>query len=141
MPIKQFDLSQLSLSQGNHTVQVKMRASNYTSSNFSNSLTLTVPPAPQNYLTFSSPNTFSISSRYSDYSAKRRWDGKMFYSTDAINWTIWDGSRIYGASDGTKYVIFLAGLDNTYVTEHTNSWAHAWGLFGSDISCSGNIPS
>lgn len=46
---------------------------------------------------------------------KKTWDGTMWYSTDRIDWTVWDGSEIRVLSD-PESVIYVKGKGNTYVT-------------------------
>lgn len=83
-------------------------------------------PTPRPYLTFSSPEEFSISVD------RTYWNGTMEYSTDAQNWSTWDGSAISGTA------LYLRGTKNTRVTDD-DSTATRWALTGSNISCTGNI--
>lgn len=91
-----------------------------------------MPKQPKLYLTFSSPNEFSISV------STPGWDGTMEYSTDKTSWTEWDGSEISGATVNDSYAMYLRGIGNTVVTGVENS-TYAWTLTGSNISCNGNI--
>ena len=93
------------------------------------------PPVstPTNWLTFSSLDSFSTRNI-----STLSHDGILQYSTDTINWSVWDGSTsISSASDGISYKLYLAGSGNTYVNFQQRN-----ALFsGSDIDCSGNIES
>lgn len=83
------------------------------------------PISFSSYLTFSSPEIFSISV------ASPGWDGIMYYSSDTVTWNEWDGSEISGAT------LYLRGMGNTKVTGLSDSYI--WNLSGSDIDCEGNI--
>lgn len=78
------------------------------------------------YLTFSSPETFGISVNTPG------WNGTMYYSTDTEVWNKWNGSEISGT------VLYLAGSNNTRVTGTYND-AYSFKLSGDNISCIGNI--
>lgn len=92
-------------------------------------------PIDVGYLTFSSPSTFTLN--VTDNT--KHWDGTLEYSTDITNWGTWDGTTILSAqSDGTKYVLYIRGSNNTYITGNTVSTV-AWVLTGSNIFCNGNI--
>jgi len=85
-------------------------------------------------LTFSSPSSFTLET----HNASKNWDGTLEYSTDKNTWSTWNGSQISAASDGTNYMLYLRGSNNTYITGSTN--ANGRFVFtGSSISCSGNI--
>ena len=84
------------------------------------------------YLTFSSETTFSIS-------LPKLWDGKLYYSTDSSAWNEWDGSEIEAAlntADG-KYCLYLCGTGNTFITGDQSE--EGFTIDGSNVSCSGNI--
>ena len=89
---------------------------------------------PEPYLTFSSPNSFSLATN----NATANWDGTLEYSTDKTTWATWDGTSISSASDGTNHNIFLRGTGNTYMTR-VGSISRFTFPTGSNISCSGNI--
>lgn len=131
---KTFDLSTLGLSAGTHTIKVKARATGYRDSNFSNSVSYVVRLP---YLTFSSPNSFTLNV----IDNQKYWNGTLEYSTDTITWSTWSGtSAISSASDGTKHNLYLRGTGNTYITGSSASNSKAkWVLTGSNISCEGNI--
>lgn len=84
---------------------------------------------PTNYISFTSPEAFSISVETPG------WDGVIYYSTDTARWNEWDGSEISGTA------LYMAGSGNTKITGYstTNTFATTWTLTGSNISCSGNI--
>jgi hypothetical protein len=93
-------------------------------------------PPLLSYLTFSSPNTFSIET----FNKRKNWDGKLEYSTDGVSWSEWDGTTAINAalSDG-KYKLFIGGTNNTKITGSDANYR--WVLTGSNISCTGNIES
>ena len=67
-----------------------------------------VPPLP--YLTFSSPNSFTL--KVSD--ATKHWDGTLEYSTDASAWSTWDGTTtLSSATNGSDNVLYLRGTGKT----------------------------
>lgn len=90
---------------------------------------------PTQWLTFSAPETFSISV------SSPKWDGAMYYSTDTINWAKWNGEEI----SGTKICIAGIGNDRVGVVEDFDIaaleyiTACVWTLTGSNITCIGNI--
>ena len=83
-----------------------------------------------NYLTFSSPNPFSISV------ATPGWDGKLYCSTDTKTWAEWTGNEVNATEADGSYVLYFAGAGNTKITDGTSG---KWILSGSNISCTGNI--
>lgn len=84
----------------------------------------------EHYLTFSSPNEFSIDPQGGN------WNSSMQYSTDAQTWIDWDGSTVSAAQGEDGYYLYLRGTGNTVVTGDTDP---RWILTGTDISCIGNI--
>lgn len=94
-----------------------------------------IPPlATSAYLTFSSPNSFTL--KVND--ATKHWDGTLEYSTDASAWSTWDGTTtLSSAINGSDNVLYLRGTGNTVITGDSSSYK--WVLTGSDISCIGNI--
>ena len=90
------------------------------------------PPKP--YLTFSSPNSFTLKTS----NVKKNWDGTLEYSTDASTWSIWDGTTtLSSATRWNNDVLYLRGTGNTKITgDNVN---YRWVLTGSDIKCKGNI--
>ena len=85
-----------------------------------------------NYLTFSSPNPFSISV------ATPGWNGKLYYSTDTKTWAEWTGNEVNATEEGGIYALYFAGAGNTKIT---GDFSNKWTLSGSSISCTGNIES
>ena len=85
-----------------------------------------------NYLTFSSPNPFSISV------ATPGWNGKLYCSTDTKTWAEWTGTEVNATEEGGIYALYFAGAGNTKIT---GSSSNKWTLSGSSISCTGNIES
>ena len=91
-------------------------------------------PAGKSYLTFSSPNSFTLAVR----DATKHWDGTLEYFASDKTWTTWDGTTTLSSveNDG-EHVLYLRGTGNTVITgDNTN---YKWVLTGSDISCIGNI--
>ena len=92
------------------------------------------PPATSAYLTFSSPNSFTL--KVND--ATKHWDGTLEYSTDASTWSTWGGTTtLSSGTSGSKNVLYLRGTGNTVITG--NSSDYKWVLTGTDIACIGNI--
>ena len=85
-----------------------------------------------NYLTFSSPNPFSISV------ATPGWDGKLYCSTDTTTWAEWTGNEVNATGVDGTYALYFNGAGNTKIT---GGLSHEWTLNGSSISCTGNIES
>ena len=96
-----------------------------------------ITPTVEPYLTFSSPNSFTLSI----VNNQKYWDGTLETSTDKTTWTTWSGtSAVSSASDGTNHNIYVRGIANTYITGSSASVsAGAWRLNGSNISISGDI--
>ena len=89
------------------------------------------PPA---YLTFSSPNSFTL--KVND--TTKHWDGTLEYSADASTWSTWDGTTtLSSATGGSKNVLYLRGTGNTKITGSDSNYK--WVLTGSNIACIGNI--
>ena len=86
-------------------------------------------PKGKSYLTFSSPNKFTLS-------AINRWDGILEYFASDETWTTWSGeNQLSAAGNGGEYVIYLRGIGNSVITGEIGKWK----LFGTDIKCIGNI--
>lgn len=84
-----------------------------------------------NYLTFSSPNNFTIATRNSN----KTWDGTIEYSTDANTWKTWNGVSTLSSANGFLY---LRGIGNTKITGKENT-DYGFLISGAEISCMGNI--
>ena len=91
-------------------------------------------PAGKSYLTFSSPNSFTLAVN----NKTKNWDGILeYFSADKV-WAVWDGTTILSSynNDG-EYVLYLRGTGNTKITgKGTNK---NWIITGTDIKCIGNI--
>lgn len=86
------------------------------------------------YLTFSSPNSFTL--KVND--TTKHWDGTLEYSTNTSSWSTWNGTTtLSSATSGSDNVLYLRGTKNTVITG--NRIDYKWVLTGSDISCIGNI--
>lgn len=91
-------------------------------------------PAPPNYLTFSSPSSFTLSVNNST----KNWDGTLESSTDMQTWTVWDGTTtISSVASGETHYLYFRGIGNTTITG--NSSNYRWVISGSNISCNGDI--
>ena len=91
-------------------------------------------PKGKSYLTFSSPNSFTLNL----YAKTKHWNGTLeYFSTDKV-WTVWNGTTtLYSVDNNGEYVLYLRGTDNTVITIPTDDYN--WILTGSDIACIGNI--
>ena len=91
-------------------------------------------PAGKSYLTFSSPNSFTL--KVND--TTKHWDGTLEYFSSNRTWTTWDGTTTLSAvADDGEYVLYLRGTGNTVITG--NDYNYRWVFTGFDISCIGNI--
>lgn len=95
------------------------------------SISAVVAPSP--YLTFSSPNAFTLAV----YNSTKNWDGTIETSTDTSTWNTWDGtSAVSSASDGIKHNIYVRGIGNTSIA---GGLSDSWVPNGTNIAISGNI--
>ena len=91
-------------------------------------------PAGKSYLTFSSPNSFTL--KVND--TTKHWDGTLEYFASDKTWTVWDGTTTLSAVDNDgEYVLYLRGTGNTVITGTSSNYK--WVITGTDISCIGNI--
>ena len=91
-------------------------------------------PAGKSYLTFSSPNSFTL--KVND--TTKHWDGTLEYFASDKTWTTWDGTTTLSSIDNNgEHVLYMRGTGNTVITREMSD--HRWVLIGSDIACSGNI--
>ena len=87
-------------------------------------------PKGTSYLTFSSPNVFTLSVN------RKGWNGTLEYFASDETWTTWSGENALSAVDnGGEYVIYLRGIGNSIIAGAANFWK----LVGTDIKCIGNI--
>ena len=95
---------------------------------------LQAAPPPISYLTFSSPNSFTLAVN----DATKHWNGTLEYSTDTSAWSTWDGTTtLSSATSGSDNILYLRGTGNKVITG--NNTGYKWVLTGSDIACIGNI--
>ena len=85
----------------------------------------------KDYLTFSSPNSFTLKTG----NAAKNWDGTLEYSTNAEDWSVWDGTTTLNSSSDNK--LYLRGTGNSKICRDSDTTR--WVLTGSNISCNGNI--
>ena len=91
-------------------------------------------PAGKSYLTFSSPNSFTLIL----YGHTKYWNGTLEYFSADKTWTVWDGTTTLSSVDNDgEYVMYLRGIGNTVITIPNDDYN--WILTGSDIACIGNI--
>lgn len=91
------------------------------------------------YLTFSSPNSFTLAVG----DVTKHWDGTLEYSTDTSTWSTWDGTTtLSSAISGSDNVLYLRGIGNTkigyYDANDTEEYI-PWAINGTDVRCDGNI--
>ena len=87
-------------------------------------------PKGESYLTFSSPNEFTLAVKYGG-----GWDGTLEYFDSNETWATWDGADTLSAVyNGGEYVLYLRGIGNSVITGGIS-----WNLVGIDIKCIGNI--
>ena len=91
------------------------------------------------YLTFSSPNSFTLAVG----DATKHWDGTVEYSTDTSAWAIWDGTTtLSSTTSGSDNVLYLRGTGNTKIGYFDDEVKHdyiPWVINGTDVRCNGNI--
>ena len=96
-------------------------------------LPLPFKPKGESYLTFSSPNKFTLETN----DGTKHWDGALEYFTSDETWATWDGTSILSAvANGGEYVLYLRGIENSIITGNSGG---SWILNGTDIKCIGNI--
>lgn len=87
-------------------------------------------PKGESYLTFSSPNEFTLA-----VTNRVGWDGTLEYFASNETWATWDGADTLSAVyNGGEYVLYLRGIGNSVITGGIG-----WDLVGIDIKCIGNI--
>ena len=150
-PTYAYDLTQLGLEPGTYAITAKAKKTGEEDSPESNAVSYTAEnPTP--YIVYSSVDPFNLANAASvsgQSSNHKTWDGSLEYSTDASSWSAWNGSRVYAASDGTKYHIYIRGTSNTYMlwqTHHDPSidgmgWYTTASSSSTRVSVSGNIES
>ena len=91
-------------------------------------------PAGKSYLTFSSPNSFTLAVS----KATKKWDGTIEYFASDKTWTAWDGTTTLSAvADDSEYLLYLRGTGNRIITG--DNTAGIWVISGTNIKCIGNI--
>ena len=91
-------------------------------------------PEGKSYLTFSSPNSFTLEVR----DTSKCWDGTLEYFASNKTWTVWNGATTLSSVDNDgEYVLYLRGIGNTSITG--NKTSYRWVLTGNNIKCIGNI--
>ena len=95
-------------------------------------------PAGKSYLTFSSPNSFTLAAE----TATKYWAGTLEYFASDRTWTTWDGTAPLSSVDKDgEYVLYLRGTGNTALSYHneTEDTYTGWVINGTDVRCNGNI--
>ena len=111
-------------------------AGTYSDKNIIFNMTFDTPfkPEGKSYLTFSSPNSFTL--KVND--TTKHWDGTLEYFAADRTWTVWDGTTTLSSVDNDgEYILYLRGTGNTVITGINSNYR--WVLTGSNISCIGNI--
>ena len=114
----------------NYVVSVIAKGRGYKDSAASNSVGFSFV---QSYIAFVSPQTFTLST----YNGEKNWNGTLEYSTDATNWSVWNGSDTLNSSSGDVCALCVRGLNNNRITGSSSGLQ--WVLTGTAISCKGNI--
>ena len=113
---------------GSHTISISIIAGEIVKIN-PKYLPIPFKPKGTSYLTFSSPNEFTLS-------VTKNWNGTLEYFASDETWTTWSGNMLLAAANGGgEYVIYLRGIGNSIITGPFNNWR----LVGTDIKCIGNI--
>ena len=95
-------------------------------------------PAGKSYLTFSSPNSFTLAAE----TATKYWAGTLEYFASDRTWTTWDGTApLSSVNKDDEYVLYLRGTGNTMLSYHneTEDTYTGWVINGTDVRCNGNI--
>lgn len=87
------------------------------------------------FLTFVSPNSFSINT----LKTSKSWNGVLEYFTVDGTWAEWDGSKISSAIGEDGHALYFRGTDNTVITGAVRSNFYEWKITGADVQCNGNI--
>ena len=90
-----------------------------------------VQASPSTYLAFTSAEPFTVSVE------NPMWDGELRYSTDTMNWILWDGSLLEAAEVEEGYALYFRGAGNTRITSSPPETY--WTIDGVDVSCTGDI--
>lgn len=94
--------------------------------------------APENCLTFSSAEPFTISMYYN----RKSWDGALYYTTDGSTWSEWDGTTIIeSAEHGGEQRVYMQGRGNSVIsiTSSAAGYRRFFVITGSEVSCNGNV--
>ena len=95
-------------------------------------------PAGKSYLSFSSPNSFTLAAE----TATKYWAGTLEYFASDRTWTTWDGTTPLSlVNSNDEYVLYLRGTGNTALSYHdeTEDIYTGWAINGTDVRCNGNI--
>lgn len=90
-------------------------------------VTVNVQP-PLGYLTFGNIAYLSVTDPV--------WDGTMYISDDAEQWSEWDGTRF---ESGSSHKIYLRGSGNTQVSQESHSFTFEAYNSNAGVTCEGNI--
>ena len=95
-------------------------------------------PAGKSYLTFSSPNSFTLAAE----TATKYWAGTLEYFASDRTWTTWDGTTpLSSVNSNDEYVLYLRGTGNTALSYHdeTEDTYAGWVINGTDVRCNGKL--
>ena len=99
-------------------------------------LPISFKPDGKSYLTFSSPNSFTL--KVND--TTKYWDGTLEYFASDRTWTTWDGTTTLSSVDNYgEYVLYLRGTGNTKIGHYDKKVPIPWVINGTDVRCDGNI--
>ena len=107
-----------------------------------------IPDSGQSHITFESETAFSLQTS----GGGKYWDGTLEYSTDRLNWTIWNGTEINSNILDGKQILCIRGSNNTYISPYDisqstpsitssklNNHTAKWQFTGTNINIIGNI--
>ena len=83
------------------------------------------------YLMFTASVPFSIATN----TLEKYWNGTIYYSTDATNWTEWDGEPV----ESTGNRLYFRGIGNSVITGSTGSDQWIVSSNAKNVQCIGNI--
>jgi hypothetical protein len=124
------DLSNLIFAEGNYEVFATALAEGYDESAKSNTVTVSIMMDIEGgYLTFvGEDGEFTLT-------GSKNWDGQVYISTDAQNWSEWNGNSV--SSVDSK--IYLRGRYNTTMRGNSSSIQAILRFDKSTVACYGNI--
>ena len=84
----------------------------------SNDVDVSFVELPDTYVTFKDSTQFTLQTKNN----LKNWDGSIEYSTDAINWTVWDGtSALISEPQDRVFHLYMRGLANTQISTSSDT--------------------